>query len=213
MRAETVAQFAVVLRWGHVPLFFMIVSVVGFIMFYFRTGQLWLAWTVIGLRLLVLIINFLTKPSFNYRAITGLQKFHMLGETVSVPVGVQSPWARLGEGIAVHAAALVQQHHFLQPADRSGVVIKLEGRRLFKSVQLIESQLQTRDFLRPPGFSAADISVGYSVDLAQRFLPLDRLPAITRYYNRLRSRPAFAASLPKDWQRPLTWMPETGDRS
>jgi len=118
-------------------------------------------------------------------------------------------WIHYSETIAVHAAALVQQHHFLHPADRSGVVIKLESRRLFKSVQLIESQLRGRDYLLPSGFSAADINVGYSVHLAHRFLSLERLPATARYYERLRSRPAFAASLPKGWQRPLTWLADT----
>ena len=98
MRAETAAQFGLLHRWMHPALFVTLVSLVGFILFYFRTGRLWLAWTVIGLRVVVLIINFTTRPSFNYREITGLLPFRFLGETVSVPVTVQSPWARLGEG-------------------------------------------------------------------------------------------------------------------
>ena len=40
MRAQTVAQFAVMHRWMHVPLFFTCVSLVGFITFYFRSGRL-----------------------------------------------------------------------------------------------------------------------------------------------------------------------------
>ena len=98
MQAETVAQFAVLHRWAHLSFFVLLVSMVGFVLFYFRSGRVWLAWTVIGLRVVVLIINFATAPSFNYRAITGLVPFQFLGETVSVPVAVPSPWARLGEG-------------------------------------------------------------------------------------------------------------------
>lgn len=115
-------------------------------------------------------------------------------------------WIHYSETIAVHAASLVQQYHFIQPADRSAVVIKLERRRLLKAVQLIESQLQPREYLLSSGFSAADISVGYSAHLAQRFLPMERLPAVARYCERLRARPAFAASLPRNWQRPLDWL-------
>ena len=98
MRAETVAQFAVLHRWAHVSFFVLLVSLVGFVVFYFRSARLWLAWTVIGLRVLVLILNFISGTSFNFRQIIRLLPFEFLGETVSVPEGVQNPWARLGEG-------------------------------------------------------------------------------------------------------------------
>ena len=101
MRAETAAQFAALHVWVHVPLFVTIASLLGFILFYFRSGRVWLAWTVIGLRVVVLVINFTIVPTVNYRAITGLLPFHLLGETVSVPVTVASPWSRLGEGSAL----------------------------------------------------------------------------------------------------------------
>ena len=107
MRADTAAQFAAEQRWGHVPLFAVLVSLIGFIVFYFRTGLLWLAWTVIALRLIALILNFLSPASLNFRAIVGLQKFHLLGETVSVPIGVPGAWARLGEGSAMLALIFV----------------------------------------------------------------------------------------------------------
>ena len=98
MHARSPAEFGDLHRWIHAPLFCTIVSLVGFIHFYFRTGRLWLAWGVVGLRVVVLIVDFLSRTSFNYREITGMQPFHFLGELVSVPIGVQTPWARLGEG-------------------------------------------------------------------------------------------------------------------
>ncbi len=101
LQAQTAAQYATLHQWGHVPLFFTFVSLIGFIMFYFRSGRAWLAWTVIGLRLVVLLINFTFGPTFNFRAVTGILPFQFLGETVAVPVVVPSPWARLGEGSAL----------------------------------------------------------------------------------------------------------------
>jgi signal transduction histidine kinase len=98
MRAETAAQFAALHVWVHVPLFVAIACMLGFILFYFHSGRVWLAWTVIGLRVAVLVIDFTIEPTLNYRAITGLLPLQFLGETVSVPVAVQSPWSRLGEG-------------------------------------------------------------------------------------------------------------------
>src|ERR1700724_4584530 len=49
MRAQTTEQFGMVLRWAHVPVFFAVVSIVGFVRLYFRAGRPWLAYTVCGL--------------------------------------------------------------------------------------------------------------------------------------------------------------------
>src|SRR6201993_1449589 len=39
-------------------------------------------------------------------------------------------WIHYSETIAVHAAALVQQMHFIKPQERSPAVLRLEGKRL-----------------------------------------------------------------------------------
>src|SRR5439155_10840970 len=110
--------------------------------------------------------------------------------------------------IAVHAAALVQQMHFIQPQERSPAVLRLEGRRLHKAIEVVDSRLAEYEYLLRSGFSAADISVGYSLHLACRFAPLNRFAHVERYYQRLCAREAFTASLPKNWQRPLSWLAE-----
>src|SRR5260370_5539145 len=81
-------------------------------------------------------------------------------------------WIHYWETMAVHAASLVQQRFFIAAADRSPMIAKLEGRRLEKSVQVLEAQLIDRDFLLRTGFSAADIGVGYSLHLAHRLIEL-----------------------------------------
>jgi glutathione S-transferase len=127
-------------------------------------------------------------------------------------------WIHYSETIAVHAAALVQQYHFIAPEERSSAVLRLEGKRLHKAIEVVDSRLEGREYLLGSGFSAADINVGYSVDLAHRFIAIARYPRIEAYYERLRARPAFIASLPKDWVRPLNWLvgdfePPSGGRS
>jgi glutathione S-transferase len=112
--------------------------------------------------------------------------------------------------MAVHAAALVQQRFFIAAADRSAVIAKLEGRRLQKSVQVLEAQLIDREHLLRTGFSAADIGVGYSLHLADRLIELAKFPNVARYLERLRMRPAFQASLPRGSARPISWLPEVG---
>ena len=59
MGAETPVAFGTALRWGHVPIWVLFVSLVGFVRLYLRAGRLWLAWTASGLRTLSLILNFL----------------------------------------------------------------------------------------------------------------------------------------------------------
>ncbi len=98
MRAETAAQYGALLRWAHLPVWILIVSVVWFVRFYLRAGRLWLAWSICGLRTLALVLNFLFTPNLNFREITRLRHLSWWGgETVSAPVGVPNPWTLVGQ--------------------------------------------------------------------------------------------------------------------
>jgi PAS domain S-box-containing protein len=98
MRAETTAQYGALLRWAHLPVWMMLVSVVWFVRLYLRAGRLWLAWSICGLRTLALVLNFVFTPNLNYREITGLRHLQWWGgETVSAPVGVPNPWTLIGQ--------------------------------------------------------------------------------------------------------------------
>lgn len=106
-------------------------------------------------------------------------------------------WLHYSETMACHVANLTQQHIVIRDdADRSPVIMKLEARRLAKALGVVESVLGSRDYLLRGGFSAADIAVGYSVEVARHFVRLDDFPAVAGYRRRLAARPAFAASLP-----------------
>ena len=71
------------------------VSFVAFVRRYLHAGRAWLAWSIYGLRTLVLILNFSFPVSINFRAITGLRQFSLGGEMVSVPIGIPNPWGLL----------------------------------------------------------------------------------------------------------------------
>src|SRR5213079_3712615 len=60
-----------------------------------RAGRRWLAWSIYGLRTLLLIFNFISPVSVNFRAITDIRHFSWAGEIVSVPVGPANPWGLL----------------------------------------------------------------------------------------------------------------------
>ena len=98
MLAQTPAQFAIAQRRIHLPVCILIISLVGFVRVYLKSGRAWLGWLVCGLRVFALIVNFSVWPSLNYTAITGLRQVPMIGaETASVAIGVPSPWTHLGQ--------------------------------------------------------------------------------------------------------------------
>jgi two-component system sensor kinase FixL len=97
MHAQTTVEFGRILWWGHLPVFFAVVSIVWFVLFYFRAGRPWLGYTVCVLRLVALIINFFSVPNLNYKQITDLLHLNFFGETISVAEGVGNPWAAVGE--------------------------------------------------------------------------------------------------------------------
>ncbi|PYL78065.1 MAG: hypothetical protein DMF27_04735 [Verrucomicrobia bacterium] len=98
MRAETTAQYGALLRWAHLPVWMLIVSLVWFVRVYLRAGRPWLAWSICGLRTVALVLNFIFTPNLNFREITSLRHLSWWGgETVSAPVGVPNPWTLVGQ--------------------------------------------------------------------------------------------------------------------
>src|SRR5213079_1131003 len=98
MRAETTAQYGLLVRWAHLPVWILIVSIVWFVRLYLRAGRPWLAWSICGLRTVALVLNFIFTPNLNFREITSLRHLSWWGgETVSAPVGVPNPWTLVGQ--------------------------------------------------------------------------------------------------------------------
>jgi PAS domain S-box-containing protein len=93
LHSRTVAEYAALIRWIHLPVWVLILSFVAFVRLYLRAGRVWLAWSIYGLRTLVLIINFISTPNINFRAITSIRHFSWWGEIVSAPIGAPNPWA------------------------------------------------------------------------------------------------------------------------
>ena len=111
-------------------------------------------------------------------------------------------WVHFAETIAQHCAALTQQHISLyEDHMRSPIVMKLEAARIGKCYAAVERQLKNRDYLLDTGFSAADISCGYSVYSARHFAHIEPFPRLCAWYARVTARDAFKASLPPDGER------------
>jgi PAS domain S-box-containing protein len=98
MRSQTPEEFGLAVRWLHVPVWLLIVSLVAFARVYLRAGRSWMAWTVFAARTLALLFNFAPGvANLNYREVTTLRQVRFLGEAVSVGEGVPNPWMLVGQ--------------------------------------------------------------------------------------------------------------------
>jgi PAS domain S-box-containing protein len=97
MHARTTDAIGRAMQWAHIPIFFLVAGIAGFVHSYFGTGRLWLGLATCGVRFVCLVINFASPPNLNFRQITEVRRVTFLGETVSMPGGVVSAWTRLGE--------------------------------------------------------------------------------------------------------------------
>jgi hypothetical protein len=87
-------RYADILRWAHVPLALWVLSMIGFVHFYFGAGRSWLAWAASGFRLAGLALNFVTGVNVNFLAVSSLEPVAFWGgAVVAGPVGVVNPWA------------------------------------------------------------------------------------------------------------------------
>ena len=83
MHAQSPESYAEIMRWAHVPVAGVIIALVWFIRLFMRTGRLWLAWLITGLRVLVLVPNFVFYPNASFQEITALRHVVFLGEALS----------------------------------------------------------------------------------------------------------------------------------
>lgn len=107
-------------------------------------------------------------------------------------------WLHFAETIAAHVANLTQQHIVLrEDGMRSPTVMRLEAKRLEKTLEVVERGLKG-DYLLVSGFSAVDVAVAYGALIGRRFVHLDGLPRVAGWLDRLGARPAFARAMARD---------------
>lgn len=109
-------------------------------------------------------------------------------------------WLHYAETMAVHAASLVQQVVFIPKEKRSAAVREVEERRLGQTLSVLNKHLESREYMLASGFSAIDTNIGYSVQLAKGFIPIEKWENVTAYRDRVIGRPAAQASLPETMQ-------------
>ena len=98
MRAGTPERWGAAIRWDHLALLPLVVSVIGFVRTRFRAGRRWLGWAAAAARGACVVVNFAKPPNLNWSSVVAVRPISFwFGERVSVPVGTVSPWTRLGQ--------------------------------------------------------------------------------------------------------------------
>jgi two-component system sensor kinase FixL len=93
MQSTTAEGYATTLRWAQVPLSAVVITMAGFVYFYFEAGLRWLALATCATRVAALVLNFTTGANVNFREVTAIDRLALWGgEWVAAPVGVPNPW-------------------------------------------------------------------------------------------------------------------------
>jgi len=107
--------------------------------------------------------------------------------------GAYLNWLHHGEATLTFPQTLVLRYGFMEPPERRLPQAAEDYAAWFLArLRLLEGTLEDgRDFLLHSGFSMADISVGYAIQLAHAIRLRDRLPPNTlAWYDRLTTREA-----------------------
>jgi two-component system sensor kinase FixL len=108
MQATTPEAWGRWVKWCHLPLAVLVISIVFFVRQVLGTGRIWLMALLIAMRVLILAINFGSDPNINFDRIDSIDYVAFLGEPVTV-VGEAATgrWQALGSIASALLAAFV----------------------------------------------------------------------------------------------------------
>jgi PAS domain S-box-containing protein len=74
INSETINGLVEAIRWGNVAVYGILIGLVWFLYYYFRTARLWLAWTITSIWSFLIILNFFSQYSMIYTQVYDLEK-------------------------------------------------------------------------------------------------------------------------------------------
>jgi glutathione S-transferase len=108
--------------------------------------------------------------------------------------GVWLNWLHFGEATLTFPQTLVLRYRQFEPG-KAEMVADDYAKWFLARLRAVDRALQSADYLCAGRFTAADISVGYALLLAEQLgLDAEFTPAIAAYWARLQARPGFKAA-------------------
>ena len=107
--------------------------------------------------------------------------------------GAYLNWLHFGEATLTFPQTLVLRYSKLEPEERRNPQVATDyAKWFFGRLRAVETAVSNHDMVCGGRFTAADISVGYALRLAERLgLAKDFTPAVAAYWQRLRERDGF----------------------
>jgi len=117
---------------------------------------------------------------------------------------VYQQFLHLGEaGLAAYLNIVVATRFFAPESERENWGAKVAERLFFRRLTLVSQRLSAAPMMAGDAFTAADISVAYALEMAERLGLADKFgPELQDYRGRMSSRPAFRAAMEKMPQSP-----------
>lgn len=105
-------------------------------------------------------------------------------------------WLWYGEATMARPLGEIVNHGREFPGDKriAAVVAEMTARSV-DCIRAVAEHVADRDYLMGDEFTAADIMVGYSLNLAHMLIPEQVPAAIQPYWHRLQARPAFQVAV------------------
>ncbi|MDO8288468.1 MAG: glutathione S-transferase family protein [Parvibaculum sp.] len=102
-------------------------------------------------------------------------------------------WLHFAEATVMPPIGQIVQHSFRKPKEeRIPAVVDDAKATLAKLFKLLDHELEGRDYICGETFTAADIMLGYDLNLCKLIqVSFDEYPNLSAYFERLSARPAF----------------------
>ncbi|HEY0844326.1 MAG TPA: glutathione S-transferase family protein [Noviherbaspirillum sp.] len=119
--------------------------------------------------------------------------------------GAYLNWMHFGEATLTFPQTLILRYRYFEPPERRQPQVAEDYQRWFLArLRAVANAVSGRDFLCANRFTAADISVGYALMLAEYLDLASQFPAaVTAYWNRLKQRDGFARAIEAQRQAAL----------
>lgn len=102
LSAGSPERWGELLWWMHLPMSVLVVGMAVFMHLHLGAGRRWLLMALIAMRAVILVLNFISDPNFNFQRIDAVGQIHFLGEPVTVVTSAvtgQYQWLALAAAV------------------------------------------------------------------------------------------------------------------
>jgi len=152
LQAQSEARYEWAMHWGQIPEAVLWVSTAWFIRVYFQAGRRWIPIAISALWVFLLLLNFSSSHTIEFREITGFYKdATFLGERFAQAAGEPNPWRYLGDAASALMVVFATDAALAlwRRGSRSRAII-LAGTAIFMLLEAIHTALVDAGLIHTP---------------------------------------------------------------